>query len=200
MDARKSGGRHPLLLYRRTMDRIWKSTLFLGLIVAAAAGFSLIRETSIFGFSSNVWLFAIAIVAIVLSVFSFFARYMSYIQAHKSHLVIVTPFLRLKISYKRLRSVQPVLVQQLFPKGGSSWSQRSFLEPLYGKTALVMELRSYPLSPALLKLFLPAQMFSPRSTGFVIIIPDWMKFSTELDSLRGTWMQRGQTSGRRGQL
>jgi hypothetical protein len=145
------------------------------------------------GFSSTVWLFAAAIVSLVLSIFAFFTRYMSYVQAHRSYLSIVTPFLRLKISYQRLRSVQPALVQQLFPKDGSSWSQRAFLEPFYGKTALVMELRGYPLSPTLLKLFLPAQMFSPRSTGFVIIIPDWMKFSTELDSLRGTWMQKRKT-------
>jgi hypothetical protein len=85
--------------------------------------------------------------------------------------------------------VHPTLVQQLFPPGESSWAQRSFLEPFYGKTAVVIELHGYPMSPALLKLFLPAQMFSPQFTGFVILVPDWMKMSTELDSFYGAWLQ-----------
>jgi hypothetical protein len=103
---------------------------------------------------------------------------------------VSTPFLRFRISFRRMRSVYPVLVQQLFPKEEAKWTERNFLEPFYGKTALVMELKGFPLNPVLLRLFLPAQMFSPRTTGFVIIVPDWMKLSTELDSFHGAWLQR----------
>jgi P2-related tail formation protein len=32
-------------------------------------------------------------------------------------------------------------------------------------------------------------MFSPQSSGFVFVVPDWMAFSTEVDSFRSAWMQ-----------
>jgi len=101
----------------------------------------------------------------------------------------VTPFLRLNISFRRMRSAHPALLQQLFPPQSAKWAQRRFLEPFYGKTVLVIELKGYPLSPFLLRLFLPEQMFSTRSEGLVILTDDWMKFSTELDSMHGNWLQ-----------
>jgi hypothetical protein len=52
---------------------------------------------------------------------------------------------------------------------------------------VVLELSSYPLSPGLLRLFLAPQMFSRQLTGLVLIIPDWMTFSAELDSLVDEW-------------
>jgi hypothetical protein len=113
----------------------------------------------------------------------------AYLQIYSNYLSVVTPFLRLKISFRRVRSIHPTLVQQLFPPNESSWSQRSFLEPFYGKTAVVVELTDYPMNPALLRLFLPAQMFSPHFIGLVFLVPDWMKLSTELDSVYGAWLQ-----------
>ena len=187
--SKKASGRYPLLLYRRTMDRVWVLALLLGLLLIAVAGWALVNETMIFGVSSNIWLFAAAIVALVLSVFAFMARFVAYLQVFSNYLSVVTPFLRLKISFRRVRSVYPTLIQQLFPPQGSSWSQRSFLEPFYGKTAVVVELIDYPINPALLRLFLPAQMFSPQLPGLVFLVPDWLKLSTELDSFYGAWLQ-----------
>jgi len=189
MKSPKPDSRHTLLYYRRSMDRIWKTTFLLGLVVALSGGWTLMKKTHFFGIGSDVWLFASAITAFSLSAFSFLTRYVAYVQARSSYVNVVTPFLRFRISYRRIRSVYPVLMQQLFPMEKSSWSQRSFLKPFYGKTALVVELFGYPFNPKLLRLFLPGQMFSPRSTGFVFMVPDWMKLSMELDSLRGAWMQ-----------
>jgi hypothetical protein len=101
---------------------------------------------------------------------------------------LVTPLFRLNISFQRLRSAHPALIQQLFPAKESSWARRSYLKPFYGKTAIVVELKGYPLNPALLRLFFTKEMFSPRNKGFVILVPDWMKFSTDLDTLHGKWL------------
>jgi hypothetical protein len=131
-----------------------------------------------------------------LTAFAFFGRFMAYVQPHAQYLSVVTPFLRMKVSYRRFRSVYPVLVQQLFPPKDSKWSHRNFLEPFYGKTAVVINLKGYPINPSVLKLFLPSQMFSPRTTGLVIVVPDWMGFSTELDTLQGTWVQQRQSGPR----
>lgn len=199
MKARKSGSRHVLLFYRRTMDRLWKTTFALGLVLAIAGGWRLVQDTSVWGINSNVWFFAGAILAFALSLFAFFARFRAYAQVYPHYLSIVTPFLHLKISFKRMRSIHPVLIQQLFPRDEASWAERNFLDPFYGKTAVVINLRGYPLNPKLLKLFLPAQMFSPRSTGLVLMTPDWMKFSTEIDSFHGAWLQTQGSQTRFGQ-
>jgi len=189
MKTSKKGSRHPLLMYRRTMDRVWKYTLLLGVLLIAVGWWSLIPETEILGLSSDIWLFLSALLALMISFFAFFGRFFAYVRAGDSYIHIVTPFLRFKISYRRMLSVHPVLVQQLFAPQESNWSQRAFLEPYYGQTVLVVEMRGYPLDPTILRLFLPRQMFSPRSTGLVLLISDWMKLSTEIDSLHGAWLQ-----------
>jgi hypothetical protein len=189
MKSQAPGARHTLLFYRRTADRLWKLNLLLGIVVAAAGWWALLRPTVIFGLENEQWLFAAAAVAFALSIAFFIARYFAYVQPRPGYLYFVTPFLRFNISYQRVRSVRPVLIQQIFPPGVSSWAQRSYLEPFYGKTALVMELKGYPLNPALMKLFLPNQLFSPQSTGLVLLVPDWMALSTELDSYIGAWLQ-----------
>jgi hypothetical protein len=175
------------------MDRLWKLTFALGAVTAVAGWLSLLKPTTILGIQSDIWLFVLALAAFALSAFAFLARFMAYTQARDSYLSIVTPFLRLRIAYKRIRSVRPTLIQQLFPVEKISWAQRSYIEPFYGKTVLVIEMRGYPISPALLRLFLPSAMFAPTTTGLVLLVADWMKLSTEIDSLRGAWLQ---TQGR----
>jgi hypothetical protein len=190
MKIPRAGGRHPLLFYRRTMDRIWKATLALGSLLIAVSALSLVEPTQLLGMSSDAWLFVAAAVALALSIFAFFARFVAYVQAQPDSLKIVTPFLRFHISYQRMRSVRPTLTQQVFPPEKSSWSQRSFLEPFYGKTVLVVDLKSFPIRPGLLKLFLPDSMFARATTGLVLMVPDWMQLSTDIDTFRGTWLQK----------
>lgn len=189
MRTRKVGNRHPILFYRRTMDRIWKVTLLLGLVLLAVWGWSLVSISPIISQGSDYWIVGAAVVCLIFALFALLARRVAYVQVHGDHLSVVTPFLRLKISFRRIHSVHPVLLQQLFPPQDSSWAQKKYLEPFYGKTVVVVVLRGYPISPILLRLFLPAQMFSPRSDGFVFLVPDWMEFSTEFDSFQGSWLQ-----------
>lgn len=196
MTERKFGGRHPLLFYRRTMDRVWKITFILGLVLAAAWGWSLLQETIILGISSSVWFLAVAGLAFFISAFAFLSRFRAYVQVHRDYLSVVTPLLGFRVSYRRMRTAYPVLLQQLFPPNEARWSDRQFLEPFYGKTVIVVEMRGFPIDPKLLRLFLPPQMFSPRANGLVFLVPDWMGFSTELDSFHGTWMQTQREKGK----
>ena len=189
MKTRKIGSRYPLLLYRRTMDRLWKATLLLGLILAAVWGWSLIAETQLFTSQDSLWLLAGAFVALAFTIFAFLGRYVAYVQARKDHLRLVTPFLRMNISYRRIRSVHPADFQQLFPIKDATWAQQRFFSPFYGFTVVVIELDGYPIPKAILRFFLAPQMFSRQSPGLVLLVPNWMAFSTELDSLHGNWLQ-----------
>lgn len=185
--SRKAGKRHPLLMYQRLMDRLWQPTLALGLLLAAIFALAWFTPISILQPGNELWLLIGAAGCLAFSLFAFLARRVAYLQPRRDHLRLVTPFLRLSISYRRIRSVRSADFNQLFPPGKSSWAQRSYLEPFYGRTVIVLELSSYPLPPALLRFFLAPQMFSKQSTGLVLVVPDWMAFSTELDSMVEDW-------------
>jgi hypothetical protein len=199
MKTRKSGKRHRLLVYRRTMDRLWLATLVLGLLLGVIWWWFWAIKPAWVNPEGETWLLAGSIFSLCFALFAFLTRNTAYVQPYRDHLRLVTPFLRLKISYNRIRSVHPSAFQQLFPPAKASWAQRRLLEPFYRKTVVVVDLTSYPMSPYVLRFFLSPQMFSPQSTGFVLLVPDWMDFSTELDSLRSAWGQaKNQPTSRLG--
>jgi hypothetical protein len=184
-----SGKRHPLLFYRRTMDRLWLSTLVLGLLLATLWVWNTIGSTPLVIIKNSFLLFGAAAMTLLFSLFAFLSRYMAYVQVHRDHLQLVTPFLQLRVSYRRILRAFPVEFHILFPKTETGWAQRSFLEPFYGQTALVVKLNAYPMPKSLLRLFLTPQMFSRNTSGLVFMVPDWMGLSTELDSYWSVWQQ-----------
>ena len=171
------------------MDRIWKASLPLGLLLGLIWGFQFFSGVQLIAIPNNSWILGAAIVILVFSVVAFLGRYAAYTQACRDHLLLATPFLRLRISYRRMRRVHPSDFSQLFPPNQASWAQRNFLAPYYSKTAIVIELNGYPLSPSILRLFLAPPMFYRQSPGLVLLVSNWMEFSTELDTFRGVWMR-----------
>ena len=201
MRSKKAGKRHPLLLYQRAMDRYFWPVLIIGILMLVLWWFG--GATS---FLPQVWLeiliFSAGVIAILMALFIFFARRVTYVQTFPDHLRLITPFLRVNISYRRIRSVHSSNMQQLFPIERLKGSEKSLLEPFYGKTVVVLELAGYPVSPTMLKLFIPKQMLIRKGTGFVLITPDWMALSTEIDTAIGNYRQamqnkRGGSQGRR---
>ncbi len=196
MKTYQSGKRQTLLMYRRTVDRMFFATLLLGLLLLLISLYPLLGGVGILSQRIQAIISVSAAVVLTLSVFAFLARFRAYVQVDQNHLSLVTPLIHLNISYLRLRSAHPALIQQLFPANESGWARRSYLRPFYGKTAIVVELNKYPLDPVLLRLFFTKEMFSPQNRGFVLLVPDWMRFSTELDTLHGKWLGGQNTKGK----
>ncbi len=189
MKAKNSGSRHRLLLYERVMDRLWGSTLALGLLLGALLGYTWWTGAPVLHGQIDVLLLAGAVIALGFSLFALLARRMAYVQPYRDHIRLVTPFLRTNISYRRVLSTHPSEFSQIYPPKSATWAQRRLLEPFYGKTAIVLELSSFPLPMTYLRLFLAPQMFYRRSLGLVLLVPDWMAFGTQIDSFLGTWQQ-----------
>ena len=187
MSTRKSSNRYTLLMYRRSWDRMWKSTLLLGAALGILWWQAGSRQLPIIPNANSLWVLLGASFSLLMGLFGLLARNMSYVQAYPSHLRIVTPFLKLNVSYRRVISIRTVDVVQLFPPGEQKWARRRFLQPFYAKTGIAVETRGYPLLKNLLRLFLPRQVCLPQATGFLLLVEDWMKLSTELDSRIGTW-------------
>jgi hypothetical protein len=185
----KAGSRHPLLLYQRVMDRLWRYTLVLGGLLLGIWGWTWWFGSKLIHGQDDLWLLAGAGVTLCFTLFAFFARRVAYVQPRRDHIRLVTPFLRANISYRRLHSSHPSDFSLLFPPQDASWAQHRLLEPFYGKTAVVLELSAYPLPPFFLRFFLAPQMFYGRGKGLVLLVPDWMALSTELDTFVGAWQQ-----------
>jgi len=196
MKTYQSGKRQTLLMYRRTVDRMFIATLLLGLLLLLSSLYPLLGGVGFLSQSIQEVISVSAAVVLTLSMFAFLARFRAYVQVNQNYLSLVTPLIRLNISFLRLRSAHPALIQQLFPANESGWARRSYLRPFYGKTAIVVDLKDYPLNPVLLRLFFTKEMFSPQNRGFVLLVPDWMRFSTELDTQHGKWLGGKNTKGK----
>ncbi len=193
MGTRKKGRRFTLLIYKRFMDRVWGATLALGLLLAGVWWQAIGGWIIPISFSTETWVYVAALVVLVIGLFALLTRRMGYVQAHANHLRLSTPFLRLNISYRRVRSVRVAEFSKLFPPAAAGWAEKRLLMPFFGQSAVVIELYDYPLSPRVLRFFLPDQMFHPQMTGLVLMVEDWMALSTEIDSFFGDWQGSQRT-------
>ncbi|NIW46497.1 MAG: hypothetical protein GWN30_17590, partial [Gammaproteobacteria bacterium] len=155
MGKRKPGNKYPLIIYQKKWGMLWKLTLALG----AAFGFawwhaSVGRIPQILP-PRDRWLFLGAAVCLAFSIFAFFAERLNYVQPYPTYFKIVTPLLRLKISYQRIQSVRPVNLNQIYPPKDAKSSIVSVLEPYYGLTSAGIEMTGYPLDEKILRIFLP---------------------------------------------
>lgn len=187
MKRSRSGKRHPLLMYRRTLDRLWPSLFLAGAILLLLGIYVRFAQTPLEK-EEAAWLMISGALLLILSFFFILLRYAAYVQPRPDHLRFVTPFLQMRISYRRIRSSHAAEIGALFPPQRISGSLRSFLEPFYGNTAVVLEMNGYPIPKPILRLFLSKAMFHPQQEALVLLVPDWIAFSAELDSLRSQWL------------
>jgi hypothetical protein len=124
------------------------------------------------------------ILAILIGIFFLIIKQIAYIQAFPGYLKLVTPFMRINISYKRIHKTTTAEMRQLFPPKSMSGWVRDIFQPLASQTAIVLELKGYPISPTILRMFLSRFFFKDKTSHLVILVKDWMRLSTEIDSFR----------------
>lgn len=177
----KGGRRYPLVIYTRMMNRWAPAFLLLG---AALLGIA----WGLFHFGVEQWrwlgMASVGGLNLFAAMLMLLLRRSAYVQPFKDHLRIVTPFLRLNVSYKRIRRTAPATMGSLFPPKSISSLQADIIEPLAKMTAIVVELSAYPMPPSALRLFLSPFFFKDKSPHFVLLVNDWMRFSAELESMR----------------
>jgi hypothetical protein len=181
---RRAGHKYPLIAYQHMLNRWWPAMITMGLGLFALAYSEYIDPIA--QFIAWRWqLFgAVGGLAIFVGILFIVIKNFAYIQPLPNYLKLVTPFLRVNISYKRIKRTIPTEMHLLFPrKSLSGWMQDIFA-PLANQTALVIELNGYPISPTILRIFLSRFFFKDKTPHLVILVKDWMMLSTELDSMR----------------
>ena len=187
MSKQHKSARYRLLLYQELVGRharkaLLLSFLLLGLWTLVDIGYAHWLERS-----SQRWLFAGGLIAFVYWLFARFGPGLAYAQAHHDHLRLQTPIFRLNISYRRIINTRPIVFGKLFPPEIMPRRDRRPMTPFFGVTALGIDLHGWPLPTWLLRLFLSRYMLANDQTGFILLIEDWMRFSTQLTSLLGEW-------------
>jgi hypothetical protein len=180
----RAGHKYPLVVYRHIVNRWWPAMFAIGLGMFALAYSEYIDPIG----RLLEWRWQLAAVtgglSIFVGIFFWVIRYFAYVQPYPNYLKLVTPFMRINISYKRIKKTTTTEMRYLFSyKSMSGWIQEIF-SPLANNTAVVVELSGYPISPTVLRLFLYRFFFKDKTPHLVILVKDWMRFSSELESMR----------------
>ncbi len=181
---KREGNRYPLLIYTRMLDRWWPATLFLAVALFVLAWGISDHPTFKNEILGRMALWFAGGLALLVTLILWGLRSAAYVQPRAESVRIVTPFLRFDISYKRVRRVISSEMHMIFPSGRLSGWNREILEPMMHKTAIILELNSWPLSPRLLRLFLSPFFFRDQTPHFVLLVENWMRLVTELESFR----------------
>ncbi|OGO15082.1 MAG: hypothetical protein A2Z14_05385 [Chloroflexi bacterium RBG_16_48_8] len=198
MSKRPRPNRFRLLLYDRLMSRIRIPSLIL-----AISNLTLwygVKSQWLHWSSSDKasLLLSSGLLFLGFWIFSWLSSILAYVQILDNHLRLQTPFYRLNIPYKHIHNTRPVEVQKIFPPSNLSSSQRGFLRPFFGRTALAINLQELPSPHFLLRLSFHRFTFSPDALGFILIVEDWLGLSHQLSTKIDAWRMARSTHPTKG--
>lgn len=180
----KAGRRYHLIIYSHMLNRWWPATFALSLALFGVAwGVSFTPEGKADPFLANATV-GMGVIVMVFTLFLLIIRKAAYVRPFPTYLRLVTPFLRINISYKRFRGTTTSEMRVLFPPTSLSGWRREIIAPLSSMTAIVINLSEYPVPRAVLTWFLSPFFFREKTPHIVILVKDWLRFSSELDSMR----------------
>ena len=195
----RNGHRHHLLLYTYTLNRWWKYTLGIGVVLLAlTTGLTLLPiwlpQAQFLRISE--WTVRVAagagVGAVMLSLLFIGISKLAYVQPSATHLRLTTPFIRMDISYRRILKTSSVEMQHLFPYGSYRGWKQKLLHSLANETAMVLDLRGWPLPRPLLALFFSPFFFPDKTPRLALLVPKWMDLSIEMDNFRNLWLESQQ--------
>lgn len=172
----KRGRRFPLLYQQRLNHMVFWPSILTGALSAALISWGPAHLRS----SLITMLFCAGALVAVTSLF----RLRAYAQCRSTGLRLQLPFLRLEIPYGVIRATRPTDLYRLFPPERQPWSRRRFLEPLFGRTVVVVELQRLPATRRWLRLWMTTYMLAPDTEGLVLAVPDWIALRSELDEYK----------------
>lgn len=183
---RKRVARFPLLVYAPL--RRWGS---LGLLTALVVGAFWLLLPRVLGPTPLRPLALLAVLAGgMLFTYGHFAPRVAHVRCEPTCLRLQGPLMPLLISYRRVERTRLMLMAKVFDPRRDRAARR--WPPAYwGMTAVLVDLKGYPVPPWWLRLWFDRHLFLPGGTGLVLLVEDWMGLSQQLDSaLSAHWARR----------
>ena len=169
------------------MDRWWPPVFLIGLALGALSWW---LYQDLFTRLTQSWkwmtLSAVGGLCLLAALLMLILRSSAYVRPYADHFLIATPLLRMNVSYKRVRRTATASMVMLFPPARMSFLKRDTIEPLLSRTAVVVDLTALPMSRTTLSFFLSPFFFKDNTPHLVILVRNWMSFSTELESMRAS--------------
>jgi hypothetical protein len=190
----KGGKKFRLLLYPHMINRWWPLTLTLSIILYVVVGIfwgvewyfinPMDNPLPILPISDGTTYLFIASVSLIFTFGLLLIRKNAYVQIFPGYVRLVTPFFSFNISFKRIKNIRVAEFGSLFPPSSLSNYQKDLLDELFGYTANILELTSYPVSRRALSIFLSPYFFHDKTPHIILLLDDWMRFNTEFESFR----------------
>ena len=199
-NAKPKAKKFPLLIYHR-YHQVQRGMSF-GLValgIALAVSAILLRVIRPGAVSGDVWLlFWIGAVIAVFGLARFLLTWAisraAYVQCTPRNVKIQTPFLPVVFSYKRITGSRPTNLRDVFPAEKQKGARRKMLEEVWGQTVIIVDLKGYPMSKSFLRMMMGPTLLTPKGTGFVFLVQDWMGLSRQLSDYQEQWRARTSTS------
>jgi hypothetical protein len=186
--ARPHGSKFRLVIYDRLIGRYRWPTF---LLTAALLGPWFAKQQGLIDWPApqhEAFILSGGLVALACALFVWVGPVTSYVQPRKDHLRLQTPIYRVVISYRRVLGTRPVDLTKLYPPSSLRPSQRRLIQPLFGRTAIVVDVQDLPVPKLVMRLFLNRFFFPPDHIGLVLLVDKWselsQQLSTRIDSYR----------------
>ncbi len=179
--------RYRLSLYHQILSRHRLPALLLGMSLFLLGGLSWFGWIDWLAPPTVPWLLGASLLALLYWLFTHLAPLLAYVQPRPDRIRIHMPFYRLNISYRRIRNTRPVDLTKAFPPETTPRGFQRTMRWFYGKTALGVDLISWPLPRWLLAVTLGRMMLAPDRPGLILITTDWLDLSKQLETLMGAW-------------
>jgi len=187
MSKKRRLKRYRLSLYRLILRRQRLPAFLLGILLFLLGTLTWFRWIAWPEPPLERWFLGASLLSLLYWIFTLFAPALAYVQPRHDRIRLQTPFYRLNISFRRIRSTRPVDIAKAFPLETTPRGFRRSIRRFYGMTALGINLSSWPLPRWLLSLLLGRMMLAPDQPGIILITHDWIDLSKQVETMLGSW-------------
>jgi len=192
--------RYPLLLYREWMRPFALPAFCIAVALIILWGISragrLPVSLGIPRSAQEVLLGIAALVAVGLwSIVSLLPR-AAFVQCLPDYLLLRLGFLRLIVSYSRLRGSRTMQHSQIYSPANQPRSRRALAKRMALKQCVAIDLTSYPMAFYLLRALTHPFLFLGDEPGFLLAVEDWMGLGRDLEEKHSAWLARRKDSGK----
>ncbi len=133
--------------------------------------------------------FIISVVGALIAIYALLAR-RAHVRVGQGSFTVHTPLIPVVFSYARIEIHNPAQFNDIRPPAEEKPARRRLYRKLWGKTVIVVDLKSYPMPKWWLKLWFHPYLFHPRKQALVLPMDDWMTLSRTLQTHLTAWRQR----------
>jgi hypothetical protein len=196
--------RYPLLLYREWMrpfalPAFCLAVLLILLWVAAQTGI-LPAHIGVSHSAQSLLLGIASLSALGLWLIISLLPRAAFVQCLPDYLLLRVGFLRLIVSYSRLRTCRSIQHGQIHHPSTQPRSRRALAVRMAFKQCVAMDLTSYPMAFFLLRALTHPFLFLGEEPGFLFAVEDWMGLGRDLEAKRSAWLDRRKNAGKQPRL